>query len=198
MGVLTAAILVAHLPELGLVDPKALASLVGVAPWSRDSGQKRGQRAIRGGRSVVRRALYICAWSVIRKGGTLRHYYQGLRQRGKAWEGCSGSGDAAVVAAAERRGPKGYTLGAGNCVKLSAIHPCDGLDTKHGYCPIFRVHLNASWGTSCIHLEHAIDTLEASANAGGGLDASPTTYVVYSTVLELCFGGCDSHHCSPH
>ena len=83
MGVLTAAILVAHLPELGLVDAKALASLVGVAPWSRDSGQKRGQRAIRGGRSVVRRALYICAWSVIRTGGAMRHYYQGLRQRGK-------------------------------------------------------------------------------------------------------------------
>ena len=83
VGVLTAAILVAHLPELGLVDAKALASLVGVAPWSRDSGQKRGQRAIRGGRSVVRRALHICAWSVIRTGGALRHYYQGLRQRGK-------------------------------------------------------------------------------------------------------------------
>ena len=38
VGILTAAILVAHLPELGLLDPKALASLVGVAPWSRDSG----------------------------------------------------------------------------------------------------------------------------------------------------------------
>ena len=72
-----------HLPELGLLDAKALASLMGVAPWSRYSGQKRGQRTIRGGRSVVRRALYICAWSVIRAGGPLRHYYQGLRQRGK-------------------------------------------------------------------------------------------------------------------
>ena len=83
VGALTAAILVAHLPELGLLDAKALASLVGVAPWSRDIGQKRGQRAIRGGRSVVRRALHICAWSVIRAGGALHHYYQGLRQRGK-------------------------------------------------------------------------------------------------------------------
>ena len=83
VGNLTAAILVAHLPELGLLDAKALASLVGVAPWSRDSGQKKGQRAIRGGRSVVRRALYICSWSVIRVSGPLRNYYQGLRQRGK-------------------------------------------------------------------------------------------------------------------
>ena len=57
VGALTAATLVAHLPELGHWDSKALTSLVGVAPWSRDSGQKRGQRAIRGGRRVVRRAL---------------------------------------------------------------------------------------------------------------------------------------------
>ena len=72
VGILTAAILVAHLPELGLLDPKALASLVGVAPWSRDSGNKRGQRSIRGGRRVVRRALYICTWSVIRVDGEMR------------------------------------------------------------------------------------------------------------------------------
>ena len=57
VGPLTAAILVAHLPELGHWDSKALTSLVGLAPWSRDSGQKRGQRAIRGGRGIVRKAL---------------------------------------------------------------------------------------------------------------------------------------------
>ena len=83
VGALTAATLVAHLPELGHWDSKALTSLVGVAPWSRDSGQKRGQRAIRGGRRVVRRALYICAWSVIRVDGQIRRFYQSLRQRGK-------------------------------------------------------------------------------------------------------------------
>ena len=66
-----------------MLDAKALASLVGVAPWFRDSGQKRCQRAIRGGRNVVRRALYICAWSVIRADGAMRPYYQGLRRRGK-------------------------------------------------------------------------------------------------------------------
>ena len=47
VGKLTAAILVAHRPELGLLDAKALTSLVGVASWSRDSGQKKGQRAVR-------------------------------------------------------------------------------------------------------------------------------------------------------
>ncbi len=42
-------------------DSKVLSSLVGLAPWSRDSGSKRGKRAIRGGRSTVRSALYLCA-----------------------------------------------------------------------------------------------------------------------------------------
>ena len=83
VGPLTVATLVAYLPELGHWDGKALTSLVGLAPWSRDSGQKRGQRAIRGGRGVVRRALYLCALSVIRVDGELRCLYQRLRQRGK-------------------------------------------------------------------------------------------------------------------
>ena len=83
VGPLTAAILVAHLPELGHWDSKALTSLVGLAPWSRDSGQKRGQRAIRGGRGIVRKVLYLCACSVIQVNGELRRFYQNLRQRGK-------------------------------------------------------------------------------------------------------------------
>ena len=53
-GPLTSAILVAHLPELGQRDGKALTTLVGLAPRFRDSGQQRGNRAIRGGRGLVR------------------------------------------------------------------------------------------------------------------------------------------------
>ena len=83
VGPLTAATLVAFLPELGRWDSKALTSLVGLAPWSRDSGRKRGQRSIRGGRGVVRKALYLCACSVIQVEGELRLFYQNLRQRGK-------------------------------------------------------------------------------------------------------------------
>ncbi|MYC62273.1 MAG: IS110 family transposase [Caldilineaceae bacterium SB0661_bin_34] len=45
VGSLTAAMLVAFLPELGQRDSKALTALVGFAPWSRDSGHKRGQRS---------------------------------------------------------------------------------------------------------------------------------------------------------
>ena len=83
IGPLTSAILVANLPELGHWDSRALTSLVGLAPWSRDSGKKRGNRVIRGGRGSVRRALYMCAWSAIRHDGEMRRFYQRLRERGK-------------------------------------------------------------------------------------------------------------------
>ena len=84
VGPITAATLVAELPELGHWDDKALTALVGLAPWSRDSGQKQGHRSIRGGRGVVRRILYLAALSAIRTDATLRDFNQRLRQRGKA------------------------------------------------------------------------------------------------------------------
>ena len=64
---------------------------MGLAPWSRDSGKKQGRRAIRGGRGLVRRALYMCAWAVIRHDSEMRRFYDRLRQRGKP-------GNVAVVA----------------------------------------------------------------------------------------------------
>lgn len=79
-GELTAATLVADLPELGRGEGKGLCSLVGLAPWSKDSGRQRGQRAVRGGR----RARYMAALSVIRSRGELARFYQALRKRGKA------------------------------------------------------------------------------------------------------------------
>ena len=83
VGELTAATLVAYLPELGRWDGKALTSLVGLAPWSKDSGRRRGNRSIRGGRGLVRRALYMCAWTTIRVDGDLRSFYLRLREKGK-------------------------------------------------------------------------------------------------------------------
>ena len=80
---LTAATLVARLPELGHWDNKALTSLVGLALWSRDSGRKRGNRSIRGGWGLVRRALYKCAWAVMRQDSEVRRSYDRLRQSGK-------------------------------------------------------------------------------------------------------------------
>ena len=84
VGILTAAILAADLPELGEGDGKCLTSLVGLAPWSRDSGRQRGYRAIRGGRGTVRRALYMAAMSVIRRNNSaLARFYNQLKKRGK-------------------------------------------------------------------------------------------------------------------
>ena len=83
VGELTAASLVAYLPELGMCEGKALTALVGLAPWSRDSGGQRGYR-IRGGRGAVRRVLYLSALSAIRHNEEMGRYYRGLRERGKA------------------------------------------------------------------------------------------------------------------
>ena len=84
IGKLTAATLVADLPELGQGDAKGLTSLVGLAPWSRDSGRQRGYRAIRGGHGSVRRALYLASSSAVRrKDSALGRFYQQLLQRGK-------------------------------------------------------------------------------------------------------------------
>ena len=83
VGPQTAATLIAWLPELGHWDPKALASLCGVAPWSRDSGQKRGYRSTRGGRTRVKRVLYLASLAASRSKVGLGACYDRLVQRGK-------------------------------------------------------------------------------------------------------------------
>lgn len=75
--------LLSSLPELGGLDKKAVASLAGLAPFNQDSGLMRGRRAIRGGREVVRRALYMATLTGIRSNPVLREHYQGLLARGK-------------------------------------------------------------------------------------------------------------------
>ncbi len=95
VGPLTAATLIAYLPELRRWDGRVLTSLVGLAPWSRDSGEKRGNRSIRGGRGTARRTLYVCAWVVLRIDGDLRDFCQRLRKRGKP-------GKVAVIAVARK------------------------------------------------------------------------------------------------
>ncbi len=84
IGLLTAATLVAELPELGQLDGGALTALSGLAPWAKDSGRQRGQRRIRGGRGTVRRVLYMASQSAARYHPDLSPFYQGLCQRGKA------------------------------------------------------------------------------------------------------------------
>jgi transposase len=83
VGAVTAFTLLAHLPELGLLDRKKIAALVGVAPISRDSGKWRGKRFVQGGRPTVRSALYMAALSGSRNNPVLRRFYQALIARGK-------------------------------------------------------------------------------------------------------------------
>ena len=74
----------AELPELGLLNRKQIAALVGVAPFNRDSGRLRGHRAIWGGRAPVRRALYMAALVATRWNPVIRVFYQRVRTAGKA------------------------------------------------------------------------------------------------------------------
>ena len=86
VGEHTAGVLLTHLPELGRCSGKSLTALVGLAPWSKDSGRKRGHRVIRGGRGAVRRALYMSALSAVRRAGQAQSFYERLRSKGKPFK----------------------------------------------------------------------------------------------------------------
>ncbi len=83
VGSTTARTLLAELPELGTLDRKRIAALVGVAPLNRDSGSLRGKRTIWGGRAQVRAALYMAALVASRRNPAIAALYQRLRQAGK-------------------------------------------------------------------------------------------------------------------
>jgi len=83
VGPATSASLVAELPELGKLNRQRIASLVGLAPFSRDSGQFRGQRSIWGGRASVRTALYMAAFNAKRCNPVIRAFAQRLEASGK-------------------------------------------------------------------------------------------------------------------
>jgi len=84
IGHLSALMLIAFLPELGRLNRKEIAALVGVAPFNRDSGQWRGQRHIEGGRSRLRHALYMATLVATRFNPVIQAYYQRLVSTGKA------------------------------------------------------------------------------------------------------------------
>lgn len=83
IGPTVARTLLAELPELGRLDRRTIAALVGVAPFHRDSGRWRGHRTIRGGRTAVRAAVYMAALVASRHNPALRTFYQRLRTSGK-------------------------------------------------------------------------------------------------------------------
>jgi transposase len=83
IGPLTSSLLVAEVPELGQANRKEIASLIGVAPFNRDSGTMRGRRMVWGGRRHVRCALYMAALTATRFNPVIRAFYARLRGLGK-------------------------------------------------------------------------------------------------------------------
>lgn len=83
IGPVNARVLLIELPELGTLNRKKIAALVGLAPVARDSGQYRGRRMIAGGRGQVRASIYMATVAAIRTNTVIRTFYQRLRGAGK-------------------------------------------------------------------------------------------------------------------
>jgi transposase len=83
VGAITARSLIADLPELGTLDNKQIASLAGLAPYTRQSGKWKGKSMIGGGRKTVRSALFLAALSASRHNPALKAFRQRLLDAGK-------------------------------------------------------------------------------------------------------------------
>ena len=86
VGYITAITIIAEMPELGQLNRQKIAALAGLAPFNRDSGQKRGKRRIFGGRSGIRRVLYMACLSAIKCNGMIRQTYNHLLSKGKMFK----------------------------------------------------------------------------------------------------------------
>jgi transposase len=82
----TSAMLLSHLPELGVLNRQEIAALVGVAPWDIQSGKWAGKSRIWGGRAEVRTLLYMAALVAIRFNPAIRAFYQRLKSQGKLFK----------------------------------------------------------------------------------------------------------------
>lgn len=82
-GAVTAQTMIVLLPELGKINKRQIAALVGVAPYNHDSGRKNGRRRISGGRAEVRNVLYMAALVATRYNPVMKKYYQQLLERKK-------------------------------------------------------------------------------------------------------------------
>jgi len=86
VGTKTANVLLAHLPELGHLTRQQIAALAGLAPYTRESGAWKGKRTIYGGRSAIRKAMYLAARVASRWCPVIREYYRKLKENGKPYK----------------------------------------------------------------------------------------------------------------
>ena len=84
VGPITTYTLLAELPELGQLNRKQIAALVGLAPLNNDSGRQRGRRRIWGGRATVRTTLYMATLTAVQHNPVIKAFYQRLLQAGKS------------------------------------------------------------------------------------------------------------------
>ena len=119
VGRVVAAGLLADMPELGHVDGKAAASLVGVAPWTRESGHCRGRSFIRSGRARQRRLLYMAAVSALRCNPDMARKYAAASPR-QAAEGRSHGRHAQAGRAGQRAAEAGPAVDARTRARLNA------------------------------------------------------------------------------
>ncbi|HHZ69822.1 MAG TPA: IS110 family transposase [Methylococcaceae bacterium] len=83
VGNVTAATLLALLPELGQLSNKQISAVVAVAPSCKDSGMMRGHRAVWGGRALIRSTLYMATLSAVYHNKPIKSFYQRLIANGK-------------------------------------------------------------------------------------------------------------------
>ncbi len=83
IGAKTVGMLIGALPELGCLNRRQIAALVGLAPFNKDSGKMRGKRIIGGGRVNVRNQLFMPTLSAIQYNPVIRNYYKHLLKQGK-------------------------------------------------------------------------------------------------------------------
>jgi transposase len=86
VGAVVSMALLALLPELGRLSPRKLAALVGVAPFTQESGQRKGRRSIGGGRAYLRSVLYMAAFAAHTHNPVIRALYLRLRAAGKPFK----------------------------------------------------------------------------------------------------------------
>lgn len=83
IGPVTSATLIAELPELGKLNRREIAALVGVAPMANDSGNTKGRRRVQGGRFEIRRVLYMATLTAARHNPAIKIFYDRLLAAGK-------------------------------------------------------------------------------------------------------------------
>jgi transposase len=86
VGMITAVTVLAEMPELGQLNRQKIAALAGLAPFNRDSGQRRGKRRIFGGRKGIRRVLYMACLSATKCNPVIRSMYLRLMKKGKLFK----------------------------------------------------------------------------------------------------------------